>query len=121
MPKEAEIRKKAVEFLENDDWVVWYPPKIRFKQTDIFGIIDLLALKGRRQKNIQLTTVSNLATRRKKINNFLEEYQLEMTVEIWAWSAKKKGFKKEKVQRKKHSKFSRNKKAKTFKTSYSGH
>ncbi|HOK35388.1 MAG TPA: hypothetical protein PLL80_02050 [Candidatus Pacearchaeota archaeon] len=98
MPKEAEIRKKAVEVLKEDGWIVWYPPKIRFKQTDIFGVIDLLALKGRNQKNIQLTTTSNLATRRKKINKFLEEFQLGITVEIWAWSAKNKDFKKEKIQ-----------------------
>ncbi|HOA47493.1 MAG TPA: hypothetical protein P5570_00460 [Candidatus Paceibacterota bacterium] len=98
MPKESEIRKKVVQILENDGWIVWYPPKVRYKKTDIFGIIDLLALKGRRQKNIQLTTVSNLATRRKKIDNFLTKFEIEMTVEIWAWYAKKKEFKKEKVR-----------------------
>jgi hypothetical protein len=98
MPKEAEIRKKAVQILEGEGWLVWYPPKIRYKKTDVFGIIDILALKGRRQKNIQLTTVSNLATRRKKINNFLKKFKIEMTVEIWAWRAKKKDFKIEKVR-----------------------
>ncbi len=98
MPKEVEIRKKAVKELENNGWVVWYPPKIRFKQTDIFGIIDLLALKGCRQKNIQLTTVSNLATRRKKINEFLTKFEVRITVEIWAWNAKNKDFKKEKIK-----------------------
>jgi hypothetical protein len=97
MPKEAEIRKKAVKLLENDDWVVWYPPKIRFKQTDIFGIIDVLALRGKKEKKIQLTTISNLSARRKKINNFLKKFKLEMTVEIWAWRKKEKDFKKEKV------------------------
>lgn len=98
MPKESEIRKKAVKDLEGNGWIVWYPPKVRFKQTDIFGIIDLLALKGRRQKNIQITTVSNLSSRRKKINEFLEKFELEITVEVWAWNKNKKSFKKEKIQ-----------------------
>lgn len=97
MPTEAKIRKKAIEELQAGGWITWFGPKVKFKQTDIFGIIDLLALKGRKKKNIQITTLSNISTRRKKIANFLKKNKVEMTVEIWAWSRKKKQFKKEKV------------------------
>jgi len=97
MPKEAVIRKKVVEILEKEGWVVWYPPKVKFKQNDVFGIIDLLALKGKRKKNIQLTTLSNVSARRKKILNFMKEFKVELPVEIWAWDGKKKRFKKEKI------------------------
>jgi len=108
MPKEAVIRKKAIKILEDQGWVCWFAPKVKFRQTDVFGIIDLLALKGREKKNIQLTTLSNISSRRKKIMNFLKENGVEMTVEIWAWSQKKREFKKEniniKIKRKKRIK-----------------
>jgi len=95
--REAEIRKKAIEILKRDKWIVWYAPKVKFKQTDIFGIIDLLALKGRRRKNIQLTTLPNVAAKRKKITNFLKTFKVELPVEIWGWNRKKKEFRKEKI------------------------
>jgi len=97
MPKEAQIRKKVVEILEKEDWIVWYPPKVKYKQNDIFGIIDLLAIKGKKQKNIQITTISNISARRKKIINFIKKSKVELPVEIWAWNQKKKIFKKEKI------------------------
>ena len=97
MPKEAQIRKKVVEILEKEDWIVWYPSKVKYKQNDIFGIIDLLAIKGKKQKNIQITTISNISARRKKIINFIKKSKVELPVEIWAWNQKKKIFKKEKI------------------------
>jgi len=99
MPTEQFIRKKAVKILADAGWVYWYPPKIKFKQTDIFGIIDVLALKGKRQKNIQLTTLPNVSSRRKKITTFLENFKVRLPVEIWAWSNKKKSFKIEKINK----------------------
>ncbi len=97
MPKEAEIRKKAMEILRKGGWITWFGPKVKFKQTDVFGIIDLLALKGKRQKNIQLTTLSNISVRRKKIINFLKKFKVELPVEIWAWDRKERKFRKEKI------------------------
>ncbi len=97
MPKEAQIRKKVVEILEKENWIVWYPSKVKYKQNDIFGIIDLLAIKGKKKKNIQITTVSNISARRKKIVCFIKKAKVELLVEIWAWNQKKKIFKKEKI------------------------
>jgi len=97
MPKESYLRRKLIKLLENKGWVCWAPPKVRFRQSDIFGIIDVLALKGGQKKNIQLTTLPNIAARRKKIIAFLSNYQVTLPVEIWAWNGKKKIFKKEKV------------------------
>ncbi len=97
MAKESEIRKKAIEQLKADGWITWFAPKVKFMQTDVFGIIDLMALRGKSKKNIQLTTLSNVSARRKKITNFLKSNNIELAVEIWAWSSKKRCFKKEKV------------------------
>ena len=97
MAKESEIRKKAIEQLQADGWITWFAPKVKFMQTDVFGVIDLLALRGKSKKNIQLTTLSNVSARRKKITNFFKKYKVELTVEIWAWNSKKRCFKKERV------------------------
>lgn len=97
MPKEAVTRKRAIQILRDRGWVTWFPCKVKYKQNDIFGIIDLLAVKGRRMKKIQLTTLPNISTKRKKILNFLKEFKVELPVEIWAWDKKRKKFKKERV------------------------
>lgn len=98
MPKESKIRKMAVELLEKKGWICWSPSKVKFQQNDVFGIIDLLAIKGSRWKKIQLTTMPNVSTRRKKIKKFLEKNNLKMLVEIWAWSNKNKEFKIKKIK-----------------------
>jgi len=110
MPKESVIRKKAIEILRQNGWITWHPSRARYKQNDIFGIIDLLAVKGKIMKKIQLTTLPNISTKRKKIKNFLKKFKVELLVEIWAWSKKDKSFRKEKINikmRKKRSKSNR--------------
>jgi len=98
MSKEAIIRKKAIQILKDKGWIVWFAPKVKYQQTDVFGIIDLLAIKGKRMKKIQLTTLANISTRRRKIQKFLKEFKIEMSVQIWGWDKKKKKFRKEKVK-----------------------
>jgi hypothetical protein len=98
MPKESEIRKKAIKILNHEGWICWFPAKARYKQNDIFGIIDLLAIKGERFKKIQLTTLANISTRRKKIRKFIKKNKVKLSVEIWAWSNKNKKFKIEKIK-----------------------
>jgi len=99
MAKESEIRKKAIQILEKQRWIIWWPSRAIFKQNDIFGIFDLICLKKKvgNLKFIQLTTLSNLSTRRKKIKNFLRENQLSnkspAEIEIWGWNKNKKEFK----------------------------
>ena len=100
MPKEAIIRKKVIAILTQAKWVCWYPPKVKFQQSDVFGIIDVLALRGREKKNIQITTLSNIPARRKKILTFFKTTNVELPVEIWGWNKKTKNFKKETVKAK---------------------
>jgi len=97
MVKEPETRKKAVQQLISRGWLIWYPSKVRYKQNDIFGVIDLLALKKKKMRYIQLTSLSNLARQRKKILNFFEKKKVKLPVEIWVWHQRKKKFKIEKV------------------------
>jgi len=99
MPKESLIRKKVIQILEEKGWICWYPSKVRYQQTDIFGIIDILALRKKEKKNIQLTTLPNVSAKRRKITDFLTKFKVDLTVEIWAWDNKRKIFRKEKVRR----------------------
>ena len=99
MAKESFIRKKAIQILEKQRWVIWWPSRAIFKQNDIFGIFDLICLRKKvgSLKFVQLTTLSNLSTRRKKIKKFLKENQLSSKslaeIEIWGWNKNKKEFK----------------------------
>jgi hypothetical protein len=103
MAKESEIRKKAVRILEKQKWLIWWPSRAIFKQNDIFGIFDLICFKKKvgNLKFIQLTTLSNLSTRRKKIKNFLKEHRLSKQkaadIEVWGWNKGKKEFKIESI------------------------
>ena len=98
MPSESIIRKKAIKILTDKNWICWFPSRARFKQNDVFGIIDLLAVRKKTIKKIQLTTLTNVSTRRKKIKNFLKKNKIQMTVEIWAWDKNNKEFKKTKIK-----------------------
>lgn len=97
MAKENLIREKALKILTEEKWICWYPKKVKFQKTDIFGIADLICCQGKKIKFIQLTTLPNISFRRKKITNFLKQFRAEFPVEIWAWDKKKGRFKKEKI------------------------
>ena len=93
--KEAEIRKKVVEELSQKGWVCWFARKVRFWENDIFGVADMIILKGKKLRLIQLTTISNLSARRKKIREFHKRTKSEIPVELWGWDNKKREFRKE--------------------------
>ena len=95
--KEALLRKKATQLLKNEGWVVWFPKKVKFWETDIFGVYDILAVRKNKLRFIQITTLPNLSARRKKIQNFLIPNEVNIPSEIWAYDKKKKKFKIEKV------------------------
>lgn len=103
MPKETEIRKRALEILEKKGFVYWYPSKVKFQQNDIFGVFDLVCWRKRTTniKFLQLTTSSNISSRRKKIEGFMKENRLprkiSVGIEIWGWNQKKKEFKVEEI------------------------
>lgn len=103
MPKEILIRKKAVEILKKEGFVYWYPAKVRFKQNDIFGVFDLVCWKKKttKIKFLQLTTIANSSTRKKKIKDFLRKNQfpqkISVDIEVWGWNQRRKEFKRELV------------------------
>jgi len=95
--KEAYLRKKAIQLLQKQGWIVWFPKKVKFQETDIFGCYDLICARGSEIRLIQITTTPNLSARRRKIKNFLDVNQLKLPSEVWAYSKKIKCFKIEKI------------------------
>lgn len=81
--KEAIIRKKVIGLLKAKDWHCWFPCKVRFQQTDIFGVIDIVAVKKKKIKWIQLTTLANIRAREKKVLKWKHETRAEIPVEVW--------------------------------------
>ena len=95
--KEAVIRKKAIEILSDGGWVCWYPAKVKYHETDIFGVYDLICGSGSTIRLIQLTTLSNVSARRRKIKAFTDKHKLNLPSEIWGYNKKKRIFKIEKL------------------------
>jgi hypothetical protein len=107
--KEAAIRKKALDELHKENWITWYPYKARYKkEQDIFGVFDIIAIHPDGiVLFLQITSYSNVSARKKKIQNFLDENQLDLVkfyprygegeiyVEVWGWNAKKRAFRKD--------------------------
>jgi hypothetical protein len=91
--KEKEIKKKALDILTEKGFVVWFPPKVKFYQTDILGIYDCIAVKKSTILLIQLTSLSNIRAREKKIKTFLSEHQVSLYSEVWGFDEKNNKFK----------------------------
>ena len=93
MAKERLIRKKAIKILNEEGWITWYAPRAKFRSSDIFGVFDLACSQKNKIRFIQLTTTSNLSTRRKKVEKFLRTNKLKIPSEVWGYSKKHNGFK----------------------------
>ena len=93
MAKEATIRKNAVKILEEEGWVTWCPAKVKYQETDIFGVFDCVCVKDSTLRYIQWTSKSNIRAREKKINTFFEENSVFIPCEVWGYDDVKKEFK----------------------------
>lgn len=84
MAREATIRKKVRETLEKEGYLTWCPPKVKFQETDIFGVFDMAAVKDSELRFIQYTSSSNHAARKRKIMDFFEKHDVFIGCEIWS-------------------------------------
>jgi hypothetical protein len=95
MATEAKIRKEAKKELELEGYLPWCPAKVKFRETDVFGIFDCIAVKDSELRFIQWTTRNHIPDRRKKIMKFFDTYDCFIPCEIWGWDEKLQSFKKE--------------------------
>ncbi len=97
--KESEIQKLAVQKLERDGFTYWFPPRT-WGERDILGVFDFIGIKERHIILVQITTISHLSHRRKKITDFYERSRIQLfpnNVFIWAWDKRINAFKIEKI------------------------
>lgn len=92
MATEKLIRSKAREILKKEGFHLWCPSKVRYKETDIFGIFDGLAIRDSDLRFIQWTTKHNAKARVNKINAFFDEHACFIPCEVWGWDEKTKEF-----------------------------
>ena len=83
MPKENVIRKKFKAICEENKWAVWFPARVKFYENDIFGIADAIISTPYGIELIQLTTLSNMSARKKKIQKVLETKRITCIIEVW--------------------------------------
>lgn len=81
--REARIRANAKKALEKEGYHLWCPKKVRYQETDVFGIYDGLAVKGTEIRFIQWTSIGNIRAREKKIRKFFEERDCFIPSEVW--------------------------------------
>jgi len=95
MMTEYFLRKKAREYFQG--WQIWFSPRVKFYNSDIFTVFDGCAWKNNKFIFFQLTTSPNKSARLKKINNFMMLNNLSVDgrfikAEVLAYNKKKKKF-----------------------------
>jgi len=99
--KESEIRKKAIKILEQEGYAYWWPKKVKYHETDIFGVFDIIAVKKGKDffcDLIQITTLSNISARVKKVKAWVKKNRVNTSnsavfFQVWGYDKKKREFK----------------------------
>jgi len=92
MAKEATIKKRAKEILLKEGYYPWCPAKVRYQETDIFGVFDCVCVKDSHVRYIQWTSKSNMSARKKKILAFFNAQNVFIPSEVWGYDDKAKTF-----------------------------
>jgi hypothetical protein len=82
--REIEIKKAVYKELAKDGYIGWSAPKVKYQETDIFGIFDGVFVKDSDVRFLQWTTSSNHSARKKKILNFFGDNNVFIPCEIWS-------------------------------------
>ena len=92
--KESRLRQKLKEKL-GIYGLIWFPAKIKYYENDIFGCFDCIWYVDGRIILIQVTTLTNLSHRRKKILNHFPRGTggIPKDSYIYAWNDKLQYFK----------------------------
>lgn len=81
--RESVIKKAVYTQLKKEGFYGWSAPKVKYQETDIFGIFDGVFVKDSEIRWIQWTTVGNIRAREKKIKKFFEEHKCFIPCEIF--------------------------------------
>jgi len=82
--------KLAFKVLQEKNFLVWKPPRVKFYSQDILGFFDLIALKG---KELKLIQVQKERKRPYKIREILKlPKPSKVSYELWVYNSKEKKF-----------------------------
>lgn len=83
--------QRTLEKLRKDGWMPWvverWLPRVN-KRSDLFGFIDILAIKDGEVLAVQATSRSSVSSRVKKIGdheNVAEVRKAGWRIEVWGW------------------------------------
>lgn len=94
--KEKDLIKKCVEHLEAGHCKIWWKsPSFKRMRWDIFTIFDLIVIDAYDKIIfIQVTSLSNLSIRRRKIQSYFKKHNLIIPNSyVFAWDKRKGEFK----------------------------
>ena len=84
--KEKTLKRKLSDLLITCGYFVWFPAKVMYNsETDIFGVYDCIAYDGIELRWIQMTTLTNVSHRRKKMYARFPGVPLPRDSWIYAW------------------------------------
>jgi hypothetical protein len=90
--------QRTIKVLKEDGWsvaIVEYWNPFARRRVDLFGFIDILALKGDETLALQVTSGTNVSARVKKITdhaNIAAVRDAGWRVEVWGWRKLKSGW-----------------------------
>lgn len=85
---ERSLRQKLVKKL--GDGLIWFPGFVKFHQNDIWGAFDCIFYNGYSVSLIQMTTLTNVSHRRRKIYDIFAGHGVPIPYGmcyIYAWDA----------------------------------
>jgi hypothetical protein len=88
---EKKLRLKLKELLGKYG-ALWFPPQVKYYNNDILGAFDCVFFNGFDVYFIQITTLTNISHRRRKIN-FIFNNHPPHNSQIYAWDDKNNCFK----------------------------
>tara|TARA_R110000868_G_scaffold350413_1_gene611643 strand:+ start:90 stop:377 length:288 start_codon:yes stop_codon:yes gene_type:complete len=80
---ESKIKKAIYAQLKKEGFYGWSAPKVKYQETDIFGIFDGVFVKDSEIRWLQWTSVGNIRAREKKINTFFADKKCFIPCEVW--------------------------------------
>ena len=82
-------RREALiaEQLRGQGWIVWQPPRTKFRAQDIFGVGDLLAFRSGRVMLVQVCDKKSVARHRKAVDAWNDKHGGSLPCLLFVWEA----------------------------------
>lgn len=95
MVTENTIKNNVKKKLKEEGYHTWAPARGGYMNQlqDVFGVFDILAIKGFHIRYIQYTSKKNMTARKKKIAEFFKKHNCFIPCEIWGYDEEKREFK----------------------------